>query len=86
MIPRVVRPDEVIWEGLEGKPYFRDGPELGSKQMRKWRIASLDKLFKGLAINRSGNIMQQPKHPGFLFACLLVLRWTRQLIRGSANF
>lgn len=55
MIPGVIRLDEVIWEGLEGKPYFRDGPELGSKQkVRKWRIASLDKLFKGLAINRSG--------------------------------
>lgn len=74
MIPGVIRPDEVIWEGLEGKPYFRDGPELGSKQkVRKRRIASLDKLFKGLAINRSGNIMQQPESPGVLFACLLVL-------------
>ena len=74
MIPGVIRPDEVIWEGLEGKPYFRDGPELGSKQkVRKWRIASLDKSFKGLAINRSRNIMQQPESPGVLFACSLVL-------------
>lgn len=59
MIPEIVKPDEVMWEGLEGKPYFRDGPELGSKQkVGKWRIASLDKSFKGLAINRRRNITQ----------------------------
>lgn len=26
VVPEVTRLDELIWEGLEGKPYFRDGP------------------------------------------------------------
>lgn len=31
VVPEVTRLDEVIWEGLEGTSYFRDGPERGSK-------------------------------------------------------
>lgn len=31
VVPEVTKLDEIIWEGLEGTSYFRDGPERGSK-------------------------------------------------------